>query len=107
MSNGYFIDDPAERDRYRDEPLPDSNDPVLDPKPDPITDDKPLQEIQLDEDATLAIAYGQHVVAGNLVRYEYSSTPKAEMKFISALGEGVWEGVVDFGGSPPPQPEVS
>ena len=106
MSNGYFIDDPAERDRYRDEPLPDSNDPVLDPKPDPIADDKPLQEIQLDEDATLAIAYGQHVVAGNLVKYEYSSTPKAEMKFISALGEGVWEGVVDFGGSPPPQPEV-
>lgn len=102
----YFIDDPAERDRYKDEPLPDSNDPVLDPKPDPIADDKPLQEIKLDEDATLAIAYGQHVVAGNLVRYEYSATPKAEMKFISALGEGEWEGIVDFGGSPPPQPEV-
>lgn len=100
MQSNFFIDDPSERDRYRDEPMPDSNDPVLDPKPDPIADETPLKEIQLDEDATLAIAYGQHVVAGNLVRYDYKATPKAEMKFISALGEGVWEGILVTGAAP-------
>lgn len=100
MDTNYFIDDPAERDRYRDEPIPDSSDPVLDPKPDPIASDAQLKEIQLDEDATLAIAYGQHVVAGNLVRYEYKTTPKAEMKFIAALGEGEWEGILVTGTAP-------
>jgi hypothetical protein len=47
------------------------------PAPDPPGDASTLQEMQVDEGATLALAYGQHVVAGNLVEYDYSSGPPA------------------------------
>ena len=65
------------------------------PAPDPPGDPATLQEMQVDEGATLAVAYGQHVVAGNLVEYNYSSGPPPALKFITALGEGPWNGVVE------------
>lgn len=65
------------------------------PAPDPPGDPATLQEMQVDEGATLALAYGQHVVAGNLVEYAYSAGPPPSLKFIIALGEGPWSGVVE------------
>lgn len=69
------------------------------PAPEPMGDpapEKTLQEMQVDEGATLALAYGKHVVAGNLIEYSYSSGPPPALKFITALGEGPWEGVNVF-----------
>ena len=63
------------------------------PAPDPMGDPAPeatLQEMQVDEGGTLALAYGQHVVAGNLIEYTHSSGPPPSLKFITALGEGPW-----------------
>lgn len=110
----YFIDDPADRDRYRDGVLPDNENPVFggggtggggvggDPSggggggnPDTPNVEEVLSTVQLSENAPLAIAYGQHVVAGNLVEYDYTAGPPPGVKFIMALGEGVWEGPVE------------
>lgn len=55
--------------------------------------DTKLTEMQTDEGATLVLAYGQHVVAGNLVEYDYTAGPPPSLKFITALGEGPWDGV--------------
>ena len=63
------------------------------PTPVPTSPDKTLTTLQVDEKATLAIAYGQHVVAGNLVEYEYTAGPPPQTKFIVALGSGPWQGI--------------
>jgi hypothetical protein len=67
------------------------SDPVT-PTPDPLGDSSTLEELQIEESALLAIAYGQHVVSGNLVRFEKTDGPPPGIKFINALGEGVWQG---------------
>jgi len=63
------------------------------PSPVPPSPDKTLTELQIDENATLALAYGQHVVAGNLVEYEHTSGPPPSCKFIVALGNGPWNAI--------------
>lgn len=66
------------------------------PAPDPfggVPPESTLQDMQVEANGTLAIAYGKHVVAGNLVDYSYTSGPPASLKFITALGEGPWDGV--------------
>jgi hypothetical protein len=110
----YFVDDPADRDRYRDGVLPDTENPVFggggstgggggglggggnDPAdPNPTDPEQTLAEVQLSENAPLVIAYGQHVVAGNLVEYDYTAGPPPGVKFIMALGEGPWDSPVE------------
>lgn len=91
------------RDAYSDynpfDPSPDlggGGDGGTGPPPDPPGDPKPettIAEMQVDEGASLALAYGKHVVAGNLVEYDFSAGPPPSLKFISALGEGPWDGV--------------
>lgn len=53
-----------------------------------------MADLQLDEGGNLVIAYGQHVVAGHLVQYDYSVGPPPALKFIAALGEGPWDGAI-------------
>lgn len=57
-------------------------------------DEKQLTEMQFDEGGNLVVAYGQHLVAGHLIQYDYSAGPPPVTKFIAALGEGPWDSVV-------------
>lgn len=76
---------------FDEDPPVGPSDPVT-PDPKPLGDEAVLEDLQVEESALLAIAYGQHVVAGNLVRFEKFAGPPAGIKFINALGEGIWEG---------------
>lgn len=56
--------------------------------------DLPLTQMQVDEGGNLVVAYGKHAVAGHLVEYDYNAGPPPILRFIAALGEGPWNGVV-------------
>lgn len=56
-----------------------------------------LQELQIEEGGTLALAYGLHAVRGHLVLHDYDAGPPPSSKVVMALGEGAglgWNSVV-------------
>jgi hypothetical protein len=58
-----------------------------------------IQELQVEEGGTLALAYGKHVVRGHLVLHDYDAGPPPSGKVVMALGDGVgvgWDGVVSL-----------
>lgn len=56
-----------------------------------------LEELQIEEGGTLALAYGKHAVRGHLVLHDYDAGPPPSSKVVMALGDGVglgWQAVV-------------
>lgn len=56
--------------------------------------DTELDQFEPDGSGTLALAFGQHLVAGQLLQQDYSEGPPAVNKLAIGLGEGEWEGPV-------------
>ncbi len=62
---------------------------------DTTTESVPVfEQLITDEGGSLAVAYGEHIVAGHLIAHKYEPGPPPSSKIIVAGGEGEWEGVV-------------
>lgn len=53
-----------------------------------------FEQLITDEGGTLAVAYGEHIVAGHLIAHKYEPGPPPSSKLICAGGEGVWDSIV-------------
>lgn len=53
--------------------------------------DSGLDEFQPDGSGTLPLAFGRHIVAGQLIQQSYTEGPPPVNKLAIALGEGEWE----------------
>ena len=47
-----------------------------------------FEQLITDEGGTLAVAYGEHIVAGHLIAHKYEPGPPPSSKLICAGGEG-------------------
>ena len=52
-----------------------------------------INDLQTDEGATKPLAYGRHIVAGQLILHDYSAGPPAASTVLVALGVGEWDSV--------------
>lgn len=59
----------------------------------------PTTDLQPAGGAQLPLAYGRHLLAGHLTRYDFNPGPPPSLRFTATLGEGPWQGAVrvDFG----------
>ena len=53
-----------------------------------------FEQLITDEGGSLAVAYGEHIVAGHLIAHKYEPGPPPSSKLIVAGGEGEWDSVV-------------
>lgn len=53
-----------------------------------------FEQLITDEGGLLAVAYGEHIVAGHLIAHKYEPGPPPSSKIIVAGGEGVWDSIV-------------
>lgn len=53
-----------------------------------------FEEVSVDEGALLALAYGEHLVAGSLVYYKRVEGPPPSVTAFYAQGEGEWDSVI-------------
>jgi len=53
-----------------------------------------FEQLITDEGGLLAVAYGEHIVAGHLIAHKYEPGPPPSSKLIVAGGEGEWDSVV-------------
>ena len=54
----------------------------------------PATDLQPAIGAYLPLAYGRHILAGHLTRYDFRPGPPPRLRFATALGEGPWSGAV-------------
>lgn len=54
-----------------------------------------LEEFASDEGGLLTVAYGEHLVAGQLIAHKYSEGPPPSSRFVVALGDGEWDSAVN------------
>jgi hypothetical protein len=52
-----------------------------------------INDLQVDEGATKPLAYGRHIVAGQLILHDYSAGPPASSTVLVALGVGEWDSI--------------
>lgn len=52
-----------------------------------------FQDMVVEENGTLALAYGRHVVAGHLILHKYDAGPPPTSIVFVALGEGPWDSI--------------
>lgn len=52
-----------------------------------------INDLQTDEGAVKPLAYGRHIVAGQLILHDYSAGPPAASTVLVALGVGEWDSV--------------
>ncbi len=63
----------------------------------PAASDQPAPTIDTyiaEEGGILAVAYGEHLVAGHLVVHQFSPGPPPDSIFVQALGDGEWDSAV-------------
>src|SRR5689334_8288737 len=60
----------------------------------PIAAGDGVETVALDEGGLLALAFGEHLVAGNLVFYKRLEGPPPVVYAAYAQGEGPWSGVI-------------
>lgn len=53
-----------------------------------------IDQIITDEGGLLAVAYGEHIVAGHLIVHKYDAGPPPSSTLVCAGGEGEWDSVV-------------
>lgn len=53
-----------------------------------------IDEFVTEEGGALAVAFGEHLVAGHLILHKYQDGPPPSSVFAVALGEGVWDSAV-------------
>jgi hypothetical protein len=52
-----------------------------------------INDLQVDTGATKPLAYGRHIVAGQLILHDYSAGPPAASTVLVALGVGEWDSI--------------
>ena len=53
-----------------------------------------IEQLITDEGGSLAVAYGEHIVAGHLIVHKYDAGPPPSSTLVCAGGEGEWDSVV-------------